>query len=72
MKAILEFNLPDDEVDFKMASDGASAHYVLQVYDNFLRGKIKHDDLTDIEYEIYQKCRDELREIMNDNNISFR
>lgn len=72
MKATLEFNLPDDELDFEMASNGAKLYYAIERYDNFLRGKIKHGDLTDMEYDIYQKCRDELREIMTDSNISFR
>ena len=49
MKAILEFNLPEDDHEFQMATNGSKFHSVLWEMDQYLRGKIKYapDDMSD-------------------------
>jgi len=74
MKAILEFNLPEDSHDFKMATQGASMHSVLWEMDQWLRAQYKY--MTDSEYskdkyEAYEKARNKLNEFMVENNISL-
>ena len=73
MKAILEFNLPDDDHEFKMATTGASMHSVLWEMDQWLRSNTKHtpDLIPKDGYEAYERCRETLRELMNNKNISF-
>lgn len=71
MKAVLEFNLPEENLEFEMCSNGSKAYCVLSEYDNWLRAKIKYEELSDLEYEIYEKCREELRGMLNENNISI-
>jgi hypothetical protein len=73
MKAILEFNLPEDDHEFKMATTGASMHSVLWEMDQWLRSNTKYapDSMPADEYKAYERCRETLRELINDKNISF-
>ena len=73
MKAILEFNLPDDRQDFEMASNAMKFWSVLYELDQDLRSKTKYapDDLPEDKYDAYQEVRDMLYELMRNENISF-
>jgi hypothetical protein len=73
MKAILEFNLPDDQQDYDLANNGLSFWRVLYELDQELRAKTKYaaDDLPQNKYDAYQEIRDMLHELMTDNNVSL-
>jgi hypothetical protein len=73
MKAILEFNLPDDQQDYDLANNGLNFWRVLYELDQELRAKTKYasDDLPQDKYDAYQEIRDMLHEMMTDNNISL-
>jgi len=73
MKAILEFNLPDDQQDFDLATRGMKFWSVLWELDQSLRSKTKYapDNLPQDKYDAYQEIREELRELMLNNDISF-
>ena len=73
MKAILEFNLPDDNQEFELATKGLKFWSVLWELDQSLRAKTKYasDDLPQEKYDAYQEIRDELRELMLNSDISF-
>ena len=73
MKAILEFNLPEDNQEFELATKGLKFWSVLWELDQSLRTKTKDapDNLPQDKYDAYQEIRDELRELMSDNNVNF-
>ena len=73
MKATLEFNLPDDQDEFVLATNGLKFWSVLWELDQSLRSKTKYapDNLPQDKYDAYQEIRDELRELMMENNVSF-
>jgi len=72
MKATLEFNLPDDNHDFELASRAVKWYSAMWELDQFLRSKVKYDEsLSDDAHEAFQEARDKLYEILNDNSISF-
>jgi hypothetical protein len=71
MKAILEFNLPDDEDMFRLANNGASAHFALAEIKEYLRQKIKYSELTEEQYNIYEDLRDAVCKIIEDNELSI-
>jgi len=73
MKAILEFNLPEDNQDFTLATNGLKFWTVLYELDQSLRAKTKYaaDDLPEDKYNTYQEVRDELRELMSNNNVDL-
>jgi hypothetical protein len=73
MKAILEFNLPEDKQDFNLASQGSDWFFVAWKMDQWLRGQMKHPagDMSDDTYEAFQKCREQLRELIHDSNLNL-
>ena len=73
MKAILEFNLPDDDQEYNLANNAINFWNVLWELDQELRANTKYapDDMTDDDYDAYQKIRDKLHELMTENNVSL-
>ena len=74
MKAVLEFNLPEDQSDFDLAVNGAKAQVALWEMDQWLRAQYKYmsdDEYSKDKYETFEKCREQLREIMFDNGLKF-
>ena len=71
MKAILEFNLPEDKQDFDFATQGSNWWNVCWEMDQWLRGQTKHapDDMSDDTYKALEECREKLREIISENNL---
>lgn len=73
MKAILEFNLPDDQQEYELANKAWSFWNVLYELDQELRAKTKYapDDIAEERYDSYQEVRDKLHELMTENNVSL-
>ena len=73
MKAILEFNLPDDQSDFELATNGYKWSVVAWELDQWLRSQIKYapEDMSQEVYDAFQQCRDKLHEIKEDYSLKF-
>lgn len=73
MEAIIKFNLPEDEEDFQVAVNGKKMYSVLWEMDQWLRSNIKYapDSMSEDTYNAYQKCREQLSELMYEQNISL-
>ena len=70
MKAILEFNLPEDKVDFDLALQGSDWKHVCWQMDQYLRKRVKYDEsITEEQREVYEDMRGELWRMMNENNV---
>ena len=63
MKAILEFDLPDDSAEHRLAIDGWKWHRVVTELDNRLRTIVKHGDCEEILASEFRKIlHEELEE----------
>ena len=74
MKAILEFNLPEDHIEFELAVNGSKMHSVLWEMDQWLRAQYKYMPDTEYsqdKYDTFEKCREHLRELMFENGVKF-
>jgi hypothetical protein len=74
MKATLEFNLPEDQSDFDLAANGSKAQCALWEMDQWLRSQYKYmsdEEYSKDKYETYEKCRDQLRDIMFENGLKL-
>jgi hypothetical protein len=72
MKAILEFNLPEDKQDFNLATKASDWWYVCWRMDQYLRKRVKYDEsITEDQREVYEDMRGELWRMMNESNVSF-
>ena len=67
MKGLLEFNLPEEQSEFRDAQNGSGYLGVIQEFDNYLRSVIKYesDGLSKEELSVYEKVRERLYEEMN-------
>jgi hypothetical protein len=73
MKAILEFELPENEVDFNLALDGSKWSYVVWQLDQYLRSQVKHpaEGMSDDTYKAFDETRDKLYELLNEEGLKL-
>ena len=74
MKAILEFNLPEDNQEFKLATKASDWWNVCWEMDQWLRQQYKYmsdDEYSKDTYDAYYEARQKLFELMNDNGVSL-
>lgn len=62
----LEFDMYEDREEFEMAYKGADYHSALMGLDEYLRGRLKYEDLNANVNAALQATRDKLRELMQD------
>jgi hypothetical protein len=68
-RAYLEFNLPEDNEDHWLAIKAGSLHSVLYEFDNYLRNKLKHGDLSEPVDEALSITREYLNDLMHDYDV---
>lgn len=66
MKAILEFNLPEDKEDYDYANNGFNYYMALMEMDQWLRSEYKYNGKE----EMYA-VREKLSYIINENNVTI-
>ena len=72
MKAILEFNLPEDQPEFNTALQSSDWKHVCWQMDQYLRTKVKYnEELTDEQLEVYEDVWGEFRRMMRENNVDL-
>lgn len=64
MKAILKFDLPEEQEEFESAQRGRYVIGAVRRYLENTRRKLKHSIEDDNEARIVQRCVDELRECL--------
>lgn len=69
MKAILEFDLPEDNDDFQAAINGSNYKSCVWNFDQLLRSEMKYKELSHETYTAYKYCRDELRKMLEQDNL---
>lgn len=67
MKAILEFNLPEDQDEFEITQNGYKYNSVLRELDNWLRSEIKYGERKD--ETTLQEVRDKLYQLVQDEEL---
>jgi len=68
MKAILEFNLPEDKEEFAVASRGMDWALVAWHIDDFIRNKIKYEQDRD---GVLQLVRNELNFRIEEKGLQY-
>jgi hypothetical protein len=71
MKAILEFNLPEEESEFMEAVNGGMFKHVLWQLDQNLRSNLKYGELPEAQYKCYDTIRKDLHSLLNANNLTI-
>ena len=74
MEVILKFNLPEEQSEFDMATDGARTHSVLWEMDQWLRTQYKYmpdEGYSEDKYDAYYEARQKLGEIMFEYGVKL-
>ena len=73
MKAILEFNLPEDQLEFDLMSKASKWYSLAWELDQHLRSQTKyaHDTMPDEYYKALKDTRDKLYALLLEDGLSF-
>ena len=71
MKAIIEFNLPEEQAEHYCAIKGADMLNVLWELKAELRSILKYGEITSEQYEIVEKIQNFLLSSLNDNDVNL-
>lgn len=69
MKAILVYNLPKEKEQYEAAYNGLNYKSAINELDENLRSEMKHKDLSEDTYKAFEYCRNELRRILEQDNL---
>lgn len=65
-KLIYNLDKPEDVEEHRLAMNGRNMSIVLHELDNYLRARLKYEELSEPVYEALQLCRDRLHELRNE------
>lgn len=72
MKAIIEFNFPEDQAEYDLMLDSSKMFCSLIDIEQMLRGIYKYDEtLNQSQYDIVEKIREEFYDILKNNNLNL-
>jgi hypothetical protein len=71
MKAILEFNIPEDNEEFNLAVKASAMSVVIWGINSKLRGILKYDEnISDETYKMVEEIKTHLFELINENDLN--
>jgi hypothetical protein len=71
MKATLTFTLPEEEHEYTNAVEGAKMRSILWDVDQWLRSKLKYEELSDGQFDAFKETRDHIRRLLIEENIDL-
>ena len=71
MKAIIEFNLPDDQAEYDLCNKALDMSIALDGIREYLRGKVKYETADEKKWEAYDEVYQQFFEIINNYNIKL-
>ena len=69
MDATLHFNLPEDNLEFELAQKAGAFSAVIHEMDDYLRTKLKYEELSEVEYKLYEEVRKTLFELRETHDV---
>lgn len=73
MKAIIKFNLPEEQDEFEMFNQASAMHSVLWDLTQWLRGQTKYapENTEEDTIKAFYDCQDKLNELLYSNRIEL-
>jgi hypothetical protein len=69
MTATLQFSLPEEQQEFDYAVKGSDWHIVVEDMSNWLRSKLKYEELTPEQDAAYEEARKHLFAILEERGL---
>ena len=69
MKATIEFNLPDDQTEFDIATNANKYYSALFNFQQYLRNKLKHEDLSDDRIFVIEQIQSDFLQMLYDEEV---
>jgi len=69
--ATLTFQLPEEQEEFYLAAKGADWRCALEDMDGYLRGRLKHEELTPDAAKALSEAREKLHEFLSERGLSL-
>lgn len=61
----------ESEYDLRVYTQASAMWGTIWDFDQYLRGEMKYGTLTDAEYNAYEKIREKLHELLNENDVKL-
>lgn len=71
MKALLEFTLPEDEDAYRMAIQAPEAFCVIREMSEWLRGKVKYEEMPEEVRAAVDEARGQLFALLQDHGVTL-
>ena len=71
MKAILEFNLPDDQAEYDLCNKAQEMSHALNDVRNYLRNKVKYEEMPADKWELCDEIYQEFYRLLEQNHITL-
>lgn len=68
MKLTLTFKLPEEEAEYRMYKNGPKYLSVIEDLDEYLRGRLKYENLDDVTYHALESVRTKLKQLRDEAN----
>ena len=69
MKATIEFNLPEDQTEFEIANNANKYYSALFKFQQYLRNKLKHEDLSDDRIFVVEQIQSDFLQMLYDEEV---
>jgi uncharacterized protein YeeX (DUF496 family) len=69
MKATIEFNLPEDQTEFDIATNANKYYSALNNFKEYLRNKLKHEEITPEQQSVVENIQSDFLEMLYDQEV---
>jgi hypothetical protein len=70
-KVTIEFNTIDEQHELELCINASKWYSIVWDYSEYLRTKIKYDELSDDAYKAIEQAREKLHELLNDEGLKL-
>ena len=70
MKAIIEYNLPDDQYEYDMSLSAIKMHTAMMEMGNYLRSEYKYNEYSEEKAEYINEINVKFWQIVSENDIN--
>jgi len=70
-KVTIEFNSIEEQHELELCINASKWYSIVCDYSEYLRTKIKYDELSDDTYKFIKEAREKLHELLNDEGLKL-